>query len=103
MLSVDQGAVHRCEGDGVEEERAEEVERVEDQATRCESETWCARVAGNWWRKNTFRVTKYSWAARGKILRGARHGVLFTPSLRRESLLPVSELLLMHLPTLVIL
>ena len=30
---VDQVVVHHCEKDGVEEECAEEVERVEDQAT----------------------------------------------------------------------
>ena len=60
VLCVDQVVVHHCEKDKVEKECAEEVEMVEDQTTTSESETWCARVAGNWWRKNTFRVAKYS-------------------------------------------
>ena len=47
MLSVDQVVVHQCEKDKVEKECAEEVERVEDQTTWSESETWCARITRN--------------------------------------------------------
>ena len=48
VLCVDQVVVHHCEKDQVEKECAEEVERVEDQTTRSESEKWCARITRNW-------------------------------------------------------